>query len=66
MAILTPFQIWKMCGRKRGYDKESSALNELRLIRKTGKIVPENSCAYKCLVCGKFHLGHSRQLNKRS
>lgn len=60
MTIFNPEQIWNKCGKKKAFKKESSALEELRNIRKTGKIVPENACAYKCEICSKWHLGHRR------
>lgn len=51
---------WKMCESKRRFKNEKNALNELKKIRKTGKIVPPNAVAYKCPICSKWHLGHKK------
>lgn len=44
---LTPFQIWRMCGRKKAYDKRKNAA---RIAGKHGHRV------YECPICGKYHI----------
>lgn len=49
---------------KRAYRKEKNALNYLRRIKKTGRIVSSDFLPYKCPHCNKWHLGHRNKYLK--
>lgn len=53
--------IYNSCIKKRKYKTLQNALDALKKIRKTGKIVPPNACAYKCDYCYAWHLGHNKK-----
>lgn len=49
----------RMCGKKLHFISRKSAENYLKSIQKRGLIIPENANAYRCLYCGRWHLGHA-------
>jgi hypothetical protein len=57
---MTDPKLWRACTRKRKYKTERNALDQLRRIAKTGKIIPHTANAYKCQHCHQWHLGHRR------
>lgn len=52
-----PFGKFNSCLRKVQYTSKIKAMNVLRRIKKSGRIV-ENAHAYHCQHCNKYHLGH--------
>jgi hypothetical protein len=46
----------RQCGRKQAFDLEVSAVKKANRLRAAHP--GETFDAYKCTVCGKFHVGH--------
>lgn len=50
---------YHMCDKKKRYSAKKHGEEELRRIRKTGKIVPPDAHVYHCPFCEGWHLGHA-------
>ena len=50
------------CKKKEAFRSEQRAMNQIEKFKKRGYIVSPLANAYKCKYCGKWHLGHRKEV----